>query len=124
VLIELIIGKPLFIVKTRTELYEAISMNISVPSRIRFAGGLYSELLDIDIEERKNYIEKKNINFGNFREINNNFSKVSSNLNSKINFSQHLLNINKILANSIHSHIPIALVHFLAGLLHPDPDFR
>jgi hypothetical protein len=98
-------------------------MHISVPSRIRFAGGLYSELLDIDIEVGNNNIEKKNINFGNFKEINN-FSKVSKNLNSKINFSQHLLNINKILEKSIHSHIPSELVHFLAGLLHPDPDFR
>jgi hypothetical protein len=119
---ELIIGKPLFIVKTRTELYEAICMNISIPSRIRFAGGLYSELLDIDIEGG-NDIKIKNENFGNF-EINNNFSKISSNLNSKINFSQHLLNINKILVKSIQGHIPNELVHFLAGLLHPDPDFR
>lgn len=125
VLMELIIGKPLFIVKSRTELYEAICMNISIPSRIRFAGGLYSELLDIDIEDIEggnDDIKIKNENFENF-EVDN-FSKISSNLNSKINFSQHLLNINKILVKSIQSHIPNELIHFLAGLLHPDPDFR
>ena len=44
-LVEICIGGPLFVVRTRQELYDAICSKLSVPPRVRFAGGMFSELL-------------------------------------------------------------------------------
>lgn len=48
---------------------------------------------------------------------------ASKSMNYKINFSEHLLNVNKLLGKFVLRY-PNELVHLLAGLLHPDPDYR
>ena len=111
-LVEICIGKPLFVVRSRQELYDAMCKNLTVPPRARFASGLYSDLL-IGTESPKLDI----IDWG--VDIPSN----ATSLNTKINFAVHISNVKKLLENSV-ANAPNDLIHFLAGLLHPDPDFR
>ena len=117
-LIEICIGKPLFIVRSRQELYNSICEKLTVPPRVRFAGGVFSELLT------GSEVSKLEIpDWGLDPSISTFNLNSTPTLNSKINFAEHLLNIKKLLDNSI-SNSTIELIHFLAGLLHPDPDYR
>ena len=120
-LIEICIGKPLFVVRTRQELYNAICLKLTVPPRVRFAGGMFSELL---IGSEKSKLESPN--WGDPATLSPSPSSSSSSLislNTKINFAEHLSSVKKLLESSVDSP-PNDLVHFLAGLLHPDPDYR
>jgi serine/threonine protein kinase len=95
-LLELCLRKPLFIVRSREELVKAMEMKLSTPKLFRFAGGMYSDIL-----------------------MNNNDSIILP----KINFPQHMLSVKRLLSKALLD-VPADLVHFLAGMLHPDPDIR
>ena len=117
-LFEICVGKPLFVVRTRQELYDSICEKLTVPPRVRFAGGLFSELLT------GSEVSKLAIPDWGLEPSAKRFSSFSaSTLNSKINFAEHLSNIKKLIESSV-SNASNELIHFLAGLLHPDPDFR
>jgi len=95
-LLELCIRKPLFIVRSREELLKSMEMKLSTPKLLRFAGGMYSDIL-----------------------MNNNESIILP----KINFPQHMLSVKRLLSKGLLD-VPADLVHFFAGMLHPDPDIR
>ena len=117
-LIEICIGKPLFVVRTRQELYDAICDKLTVPPRVRFAGGLFSELLT---GSEVSKLGIPDLGLDPSAKLFSSFSAPT--LNSKINFAEHLSNIKKLMENSV-SNASNELIHFLAGLLHPDPDYR
>ena len=95
-LLELCLRKPLFIVRSREELLKSMELKLSTPKLLRFAGGMYSNIL-----------------------MNNNDSIVLP----RTNFSQHMLSVKRLLTKAIVD-VPADFVHFLAGMLHPDPDLR
>ena len=114
-LIEICIGKPLFYARTRQELYDLICEFLTVPPRVRFAGGMYS-----DLQTNSNSVKLGSFDFGLLQSS----QFVSSNiLNSKINFAEHLSNVKKLLGRYVVD-VPSNLIHFLSGLVHPDPDYR
>jgi serine/threonine protein kinase len=73
-----------------------MEMKLSTPKLLRFAGGMYSDIL-----------------------MNNNESIILP----KINFPQHMLSVKRLLSKALLD-VPADLVHFFAGMLHPDPDIR
>jgi serine/threonine protein kinase len=114
-LIEVCIGKPLFIVRSRKELYDAMCTHLTAPPRVRFAGGMYSDLLTNTESSR---LEK--FDFGPDTAIP---SHPWNTANTKINFSEHLSNVKRLLDKHI-ADPPNDLIHYLAGLVNPDPDHR
>ena len=106
VLLELCIGSTLFIAKTRVELFSAIcDVFRTSETPLLFAGGRYtSDLLSSRDNEQK----------------------TSSKIGPKLLFSDHVLDIYRILSSRgvDVQHIPGSLVHFLAALTHVDPDQR
>ena len=116
-LIEVCIGKPLFVVHSRQELYDAMCADLTAPARVRFAGGMYSDLLTHTEASR---LEK--FDFGIDADAGQPSHALSS-VNTKINFSEHLFNVKKLLDRHI-ADAPNDLIHYLAGLVNPDPDHR
>lgn len=114
-LIELCIGKPLFHARTRQELYDSMCEFLTAPPRVRFAGGMYSEL-----QTNSNSIKRKIFDFG----LEDSSPLITSNSqNTKINFAEHLSNVKKLLEKYVVD-VPSNLIHFLSGMVHPDPDYR
>lgn len=114
-LIEVCIGMPLFIVRSRQELYDAMCVHLTAPPRVRFAGGMYADLLTNSESSR---LEK--FDFGPDTPTPSNPWNTA---NTKINFSEHLCNVKRLLDKHV-ADAPNDLIHFLAGLVNPDPDHR
>ncbi len=94
--LELCTGKPLFVARSRVELAKEIESKLISPKLLRFSSGKYMEEI---------------------------LSEDSAPLTSKVNFTQLIFSIHKLLSKSI-APVPNELVHLIAGLLHPDPELR
>ena len=114
-LIEVCIGKPLFIVRSRKELYDAMCTHLTAPPRVRFAGGMYSDLLT--------HSESSGLEKFDFGPDTVTPAHPWNTANTKINFSEHLSNVKRLLDKHV-ADAPNDLVHYLAGLVNPDPDHR
>ena len=113
-LIEICIGKPLFLVRNRQELYNAMCTHLTAPPRIRFAGGMYSDLLS-DTRSQLETTDTRQIPSIKFQSMNS--------TTSNFDFALHLSNVKRLIDKHV-TDAPHDLTHFLAGLVHPDPDHR
>jgi serine/threonine protein kinase len=95
-LLELCIGKPLFVARSRMELAKEIESKLISPRLLRFSSGKYMEELS---------------------------SEETVPLVNKVNFSELIMSVHKLLSKAM-VHAPSELVHLIAGLLHPDPEAR
>lgn len=95
-LLELCMGKPLFVARSRVELAKEIESKLISPKLLRFSSGKYMEEI---------------------------LSQDTAPLTSKVNFTQLIFSIHKLLSKSL-APVPTELVHLIAGLLHPDPELR
>ena len=114
-LIEICIGKPLFLVRNRQELYNAMCTHLTAPPRIRFAGGMYSDLLSDSASSLSEKTEQRQTSSIKFQSMNS--------TPSNFDFALHLSNVKRLLDKHV-TDAPYDLTHLLAGLVHPDPDHR
>ena len=98
VLIEVCTGRPLLVVSTREEALRELELKLISPRMLRFAGGRYADLLgggeDCPVPVR-------------------------------VNFSSLIIAVKRLLNKRLQGgFVPADLTHFVAGLIHPDPDLR
>jgi serine/threonine protein kinase len=109
VLLELVLGEPLFRCGTREELFRDMSAVLSPPPLLRFAGGKYTQsLFPISADSAEATAESKS-------------DDVASSF-----FHDHIRRLHGLVMPRFQGSPPCApdLLHFLAGMLHPDPDLR
>ena len=98
VLIEICTGRPLLVVASREEALQELEMKLMSPRMLRFAGGKYSDLLG---------------------------GGEDCPVPARLNFSSLIIAVKRVLAKRLLGGlVPADLAHFIAGLLHPDPDLR
>lgn len=109
VLLELILGRPLFCCGTREELFRDMTTVLSTPPLLRFAGGKYTQQLfpvssavNLDVTAENKY-EGDSCSF----------------------YSDHIRKLYGLFVVRFeNTPCPPDLLHFVAGMLHPDPDLR
>lgn len=125
VLVELILGKTLFHSRSREELFLDMSATLSPPHMLRFSGGKFTQTLFPLLTDAGGLVGSPSDTA--FTEAPAE-SKSSGDLDpsASCNYNDHLRRIYCLLSPRFDSSLscPPDLLHFLAGMLHPDPDLR